>query len=93
MATNGSTVYRTKDALGAKAVVDDFVAQIAVNSPKMTRMTAPKGADYVRCLQDTLGASYYCVAQYGRYAVEIRQPDETSMGKAVAAQGSLLAGF
>lgn len=93
VATNGSTVYRAKDALGAKAVVDDFAAQIGVNSPKMTRMTAPPGADYTRCLQDTLGASYYCVAQYGRYAVEIRQPDETSMAKAVAAQGALLAGF
>ncbi len=93
VATNGSTVYRARDALGAKAVVDDFVAQIAAGSPKMTPMTAPKGADYVKCLQDTLGASYYCVAQYGRYAVEMRQPDQVAMGKAVAAQGALLAGF
>jgi hypothetical protein len=93
VAKNGSTVYRTKDAAGAKLIVDDFYDQISKDQTQMTDMKPPAGADYAKCLADTLGANYYCVAGYGRYAVELQAGDEASMSKAVSAQGKLLAGF
>ena len=89
---NGSTLYRARDSDGAAMVVDDFVKQIGASDPKMTQMTPPDGADYAKCLQNTLAATYYCVAAYGRYAVEISQGTETAMAAAVSAQGKLLDG-
>ena len=93
VARDGSTVYRAKDATGAKYVVDGFVKESAGYQPTFTSMTAPPGADYAKCLQDALAAQYYCVAQYGRYAVEISASSESDMAEAVSAQGALLAGF
>jgi len=90
---DGSTVYRAKDATGAKYVVDGFIKESAGYVPSFKDMTAPSGADYVKCLQDSLAAQYYCVAQYGRYAVEISTDSESDMASAVSAQGELLAGF
>jgi hypothetical protein len=90
---DGSTVYRAKDATGAKYVVDGFVKESAGYIPSFKDMSAPPGADYARCLQDSLAAQYYCVAQYGRYAVEISTSSEADMAQAVSAQGKLLAGF
>ncbi len=90
---DGSTVYRAKDAAGAKYIVDGFVKESAGYVPSFKEMTAPSGADYVRCLQDALAAQYYCVAQYGRYAVELNAKSESDMAEAVSAQGKLLAGF
>jgi histidine ammonia-lyase len=93
VSTAGSTVYRTKDAGAAKTVVDTFVAETQQDDSSFKPMTAPDGADYVKCLQNSLAAEYYCTAQYGRYAVELRAETEKDMASAVSAQGKLLAGF
>ena len=93
VARRGSTMYRAEDAAGATMVVDDFIGQISEVYPDMTEFDIPAGADSGKCLQNALGAQYYCVGQFDRYAVEMWQESEAEMEQAIAAQGSLLEGF
>jgi hypothetical protein len=87
-----ATVYRAKDAGGAEAVRDSFVAtsQRATSMrPYQLTATAP-GA---KCLQDALDSKYYCVGVRGRYAFELSANSEGDINAAAAAQYQLLAGF
>jgi len=86
-------VYRARDALAAKTVVDRFTAETQQYYSSYEPMKAPEGADYAKCLQNSLAAQYYCTAQYGRYAVELHAGTDKDLSTAVAAQGELLAGF
>ena len=92
IAQDGSAVYRTRGSDEAESVVDSFYQEKKDTDARWTDLTPPEGADYARCVQITLSARYYCVAAYGRYAVEMEAGDPGTLSRQVEAQGKLLAG-
>ncbi len=87
-----ATVYRAKDAAGAAAVRDSFVATSQkANSLQPYQLTSQ--APGAKCLQDALNSTYYCVGIRDRYAFELSAESEADINAVVAAQYQLLAGF
>lgn len=87
-----ATVYRAKDAAGAAAVRDSFVA----TSQKANSMQPYQLSSQVpgaKCLQDALNSKYYCVGVRDRYAFELAADSEADIDAVVSAQYQLLAGF
>lgn len=84
-----STVYRARDEAGATLIRDAYNTEIRTKDPKMTDYPVP-GVEGVKCLEDTLNASYYCTGAVGRYAFEYRSESEDDVKKSMAAQAAML---
>lgn len=87
-----ATVYRAKDAAGAAAIRDSFVATSQqANSMQPYQLAAQvPGA---KCLQAALNSRYYCVGTRSRYAFELSADSEADINAVMSAQYQLLAGF
>ena len=84
-----STVYRAKDEAGATLIRDAYNTEIRTKDPKMTDYPVPE-VDGVKCLEDTLNASYYCTGAVGRYAFEYRSESQEDVKKSMASQVAML---
>ncbi|SDO98887.1 hypothetical protein SAMN04515671_2582 [Nakamurella panacisegetis] len=88
-----TSVYRAKDAAGAVAVRDGFVAFVEKSTSGMTPYTLTADVPAVSCLQQALNSKYYCVGVAGRYAFEINADSVADLNAAAAAQYAMLQGF
>lgn len=84
-----STVYRAKDNAGATLIRDAYYNEIHTQSPKMQDYAIPDQPG-VKCLEDSLSASYYCTGAVGRYAFEYRSDSETDVMRSVVSQVAML---
>jgi len=84
-----STVYRAKDEAGATLIRDAYNTEIRTKDPKMTDYPVP-GVEGVKCLEDTLNASYYCTGAVGRYAFEYRSESQDDVKKSMVSQVAML---
>jgi hypothetical protein len=81
-----TNVYQTKDADGAKGVVDGFYAELeGTSQPANPVRNMPDS----RCLQLEDGA-FYCLAPADRYAIETSGPNLLDTQQQVAAQYVML---
>lgn len=86
VSTAGTTVYQTKDADGAKDVVDEFFDEVSAEAqptnpvPNMTES---------RCLKLTEGG-FYCLATADRYTLETSAPTLLAAQQMTAAQYIML---
>jgi len=84
-----STVYRAKDEAGATLIRDAYNTEIRTKDPKMTDYPVP-GVEGIKCLEDTLNASYYCTGAVGRYAFEYRSESQDDVKKSMVSQVAML---
>ncbi|GGM03152.1 hypothetical protein GCM10011594_24120 [Nakamurella endophytica] len=91
-------VYRARDAAGARAVRDSFIAQ-SVAQAQAQGQDPWEDFDYTgpvpgtRCLQQTLNSVFYCMSTRDRYAMEVSASSESDLEAALAAQYDLLGTF
>lgn len=87
-----ANLYRARDAAGAAAVRDNFIAVLQTDkawAPYRATSAAPDS----NCLQQSLNSVYYCMATRGRYAIEVSGSSENDISAALTAQYDLLDGF
>lgn len=81
-----TTVYRTRDAAGAKAVVADFDAEVeSMSQPANQVRNMPDSR--CRRMSDT---EFYCLAPADRYAIEVHAPTLLQAQQLAAAQYVML---
>ncbi len=93
VADGRASVYRARDANGAKLVQADFIASTQIIQKSMQPYQPTSGAADRTCLQQALSSYYYCVGTSGRYAYELSAKSEADINAAMAAQAALLAGL
>jgi hypothetical protein len=81
-----TNVYQTKDATGAKGIVDGFYAELEGTSQPANPV---KNMPESRCLQLEDGA-FYCLAPADQYAIETSGPNLLDTQQQVAAQYVML---
>lgn len=87
-----ATVYRARNAGGAIAIRDNFIASSAKSGAlKSYELTA--AAPGAKCLADPLNAKYYCVGVRDRHAFELSAQSEADINAVMAAEYQLLDGF
>jgi hypothetical protein len=86
------TLYRAKDAAGADKIRDAFIAETGKSYSKMTPYDPGTTAGAAKCLQDSLSATYYCMATIDRVAMEYSSDSPEDMKKSLDAQVALLTG-
>lgn len=87
-----ANVYRAKDAAGAAAVRDEFIA-VTRSTSSLTPYRLTAQVPGASCLQDALNSQYYCMGTRARYAFEVSADSEADLTAAMEAQYQLLAGF
>lgn len=90
-----TTVYRAKDAAGAKILADEYWSQYPALLGESTEYQGQSGVDGVRCLQQTAGP-VRCIFTNDRYVVEGQsssESPESEMDAVVSAQNAMLTGF
>ncbi|MGI8591026.1 MAG: DUF7373 family lipoprotein [Nakamurella sp.] len=93
VADGRASVYRARDANGAKLVQADFIASTQSTQKSMQPYQPTSGAADRTCLQQALSSYYYCVGTSGRYAYELSAKSEADINAALTAQAALLAGL
>jgi hypothetical protein len=81
-----TNVYQTRDADGAKGVVDGFIAEL---EPMSQPATPVKNMPDSRCLRLEAGP-FYCLAPADRYAIEVNAANLLEAQQLVAAQYVML---
>jgi hypothetical protein len=81
-----TNAYETRDADGAKRVVDGFFAEL---EPTAEPAPAVKNMPDSRCLRMDIG-SFYCVAEADKYAIEVQGASLLETQQLVAAQYIML---
>lgn len=90
-----TTVYRAKDAAGAKILADEYWSQYPALLGESTDYQSQSGVEGVRCLQQSAGP-VRCVFTNDRYVVEGQSSSENpvaEMDAVVSAQNAMLTGF
>lgn len=95
MGSGGSTVYRAKDADGAKHVYDEFLAETKEAYPK-AQVESVKGAPGAVCLtystyEGSTSKRTYCMVATGRYLAEFTATQRNQAVQGIGAQYLILA--
>lgn len=92
MATDQTSVYKTRDESSATELAADFAKEVEVVA-KMTKDAGPAGVPDAGCwkLASSRTSAFYCLVQVGPYLGEIQSKDKITAHQLTSAQYKMLA--